>query len=153
MPDPADLLLPAVKTNLTLPAYPGSDRISCEVWGCAPAAYATFRRHQGLILLMRFRSTSGQFCRNCGVEVFRSMTAATLVQGWWGFLSFFVTPVVVLANLVSRREIAALPAPQQVPGGRRPVEPGPRLLARPAAVIGLFIPVVIIGVVVAMAVQ
>jgi hypothetical protein len=94
---------------------------------------------------MIFRKEEGMFCRNCGLETYRSMTAATLIQGWWGVFSFFITPVVLLLNLVNRRDVARLPAPQQVPGGRRPVQPGTPLFARPAAIIGLLIPGVVVS--------
>jgi len=94
-----------------LPRYPGSDRTVCEVCGCAPANFATFRGHRGLLVLMQFRQISGVFCRDCALETFRDMTAATLLQGWWGFLSFFITPAVVLVNLASRGDVASLSAP------------------------------------------
>jgi hypothetical protein len=128
-----------------LPRYPGGDRSLCQTCGCTPAAQVTFRKHQGLIVLMVFRRVSGTYCRDCGLEVFRSMTAATLVQGWWGVFSFFITPIVVLVNLANRGDVANLPAPQQVSGGRSPAPPGPPLLHRPAAIIGLLIPVFVIG--------
>ena len=128
-----------------LPKYPGTDQTMCETCGCTPAEFTTFYKHTGLIVLMIFRKEAGMFCRNCGLETYRSMTAATLIQGWWGVFSFFITPVVLLVNLVNRRDVATLPVPQQVPGGRRPVQPGPPLFARPAAIIGVLIPVVIVG--------
>jgi hypothetical protein len=68
------------------------------------------------------------------------------VQGWWGYASFVITPITVLINLVRRGKVAALPAPQASPYWqcRQPADPGPPLLARPAAIIGLAIPVVLL---------
>jgi hypothetical protein len=127
--------------------YPGpqpqaAPMVQCRLCGCVPAANVKFRGHQGMILLMRFLSLDGPFCRDCGLATFRRMTARTLVQGWWGYASFVITPIVVLINLVRRDKVANLPAPQAAPGGgsRQPMDPGPPLLARPMALIGLAIP-------------
>jgi hypothetical protein len=57
---------------------------TCRLCGSIPAENATFRRVQGLILLVRLWRVHGPFCRDCGLAVFRDQTAKTLVQGWWG---------------------------------------------------------------------
>jgi len=119
------------------PAYP--QVLLCRVCACAPAAKATFRGHRGMILLMQFRSVEGPFCRDCGVAAFRQMSAETMWQGWWGVASFFITPVVLLINLVLRNRVTALAPPQPNPWGtsRHPLNPGRPLLARPGALVGL----------------
>jgi hypothetical protein len=91
---------------------------------------------------MRFLSVPGPFCRDCGLATFRTMTSRTLVQGWYGFLSLFFAPLTVAVNLLRRRRVASLPAPQPNPYGpsRPPMDPGPRLLQRPMTIIGLAIP-------------
>jgi hypothetical protein len=98
-----------------------------------------------MIVIMRFLHLEGPFCRDCGLATFRRMTARTLIQGWWGYASFIITPITVVINLVRRGTVAALPAPQPAPNGqsRPPADPGPPLLARPAALIGLAIPLVL----------
>jgi hypothetical protein len=95
---------------------------------------------------MRFLSLSGPFCRDCGLGAFRQMTARTLIQGWYGYASFLITPVTVLINLVRRSRVAGLPAPRALPDGqsRPPMDPGPPLLARPSAIIGLAVPFLLI---------
>jgi hypothetical protein len=115
----------------------------CRFCGSVPAADVKFRGHQGMIIIMRFLSLDGPFCRDCGLATFREMTAKTLVQGWYGYASFIITPITVLINLVKRGKVADLPAPQPGPNsqGRRPRDPNPALLARPMALIGLCIPV------------
>ncbi len=128
-----------------LPKYPGTDRTLCAICGCTPAAYATFRQHTGLILVWLLRTRRGMFCRDCGLETFRGMTALTLLGGWWGVVSFFITPVVLLLNAANRPDVASLPEPQPGPSGRYPVEPGRPLFARPPAVIGALLPVVILA--------
>jgi hypothetical protein len=126
--------------------------VQCRFCGCGPAAKV--RGHQGMILLMRFQSLDGPFCRDCGLSTFRSMTAKTLVQGWWGYASFVITPITVLINLVRRDRVASLAPPQASPtgGSRQPMDPGPPLMARSMAIIGLSIPVVLFLLIVVVAV-
>ncbi|WP_203829287.1 hypothetical protein [Actinoplanes palleronii] len=58
--------------------------LACRFCGSIPAAQAKFRGHQGMLIVMRFLSNEGPFCRDCGLGVFRHMTSRTLVQGWYG---------------------------------------------------------------------
>jgi hypothetical protein len=119
---------------------------ACRLCGSVPAAPAKFRGHQGFIVMMRFLSQDGPFCRDCGLATFRAMTSRTLVQGWYGYASFIITPITVLMNIARRGKVASLPAPQPNPYGpsRAPMEPGPRLLQRPMTIIGLGIPFALI---------
>jgi hypothetical protein len=74
------------------------------------------------------------------------MTANTLIRGWYGYASSVITPITVLINLIRRGKVASLPAPMPPPSGpsRHPLDPGAPLMARPVALIGLAIPVVVI---------
>jgi hypothetical protein len=74
------------------------------------------------------------------------MTAKTLIQGWYGYASFVITPITVLINAARRGKVAKLPAPQRPPYGPsgQPMDPGAPLFARPSALIGLGIPVLLI---------
>ncbi|WP_213450783.1 hypothetical protein [Rhizomonospora bruguierae] len=114
----------------------------CRFCGSVPAAKATFRGHQGFIVIMRFLHLEGPFCRDCGLSTFRSMTANTLWQGWYGVGSFIITPITIVMNLIRRGKVAGLPAPRPAPDGnsRQPMDPGAPLMTRPAAIIGLAIP-------------
>jgi hypothetical protein len=120
---------------------------SCRFCGNVPAVKATFRGHQGMLVVMRFLSTEGPFCRDCGLGTFRHMTSRTLVQGWYGYASFVITPITVLINLVRRGKVAKLAPPQPNPFGpsRPPMNPGRRLLARPMTWIGLAIPLAVLA--------
>jgi hypothetical protein len=117
--------------------------LCCRMCGSVPAAKVTFRGHQGFVIVMRFLSMEGPFCRDCGLGTFRSMTSRTLVQGWWGYASFVITPIIVLLNLFRRGTVAGLGAPYPHPHGpsRPPIDPGPPLMARPLTWVGLLIPV------------
>ncbi|GAB1692848.1 hypothetical protein [Krasilnikovia sp. M28-CT-15] len=116
---------------------------ACRFCGCVPAVPVTFRGHQGFLVVMRFLSMPGPFCRDCGLATFRAMTSRTLIQGWYSFVSLFAAPLTVLINLSRRNRVASLPAPQPNPYGpsRPPMDPGPRLLHRPMTIIGLAIPI------------
>lgn len=107
----------------------------CRVCGAVPAAPATVRGHQGMIVLMRFLSAPGPLCRDCGTSTYRRMSADTLWQGWWGPLSLFITPVTLLMNLGPRSAFRRLAPPTG--GFRPPLDPGRPLWRRPAALLFL----------------
>ncbi|QKW32616.1 hypothetical protein HUT06_24155 [Actinomadura sp. NAK00032] len=101
---------------------------------------------------MSFLHVKGPFCRDCGLSVFRDMTAKTLIGGWWGYISFIATPVTVLINLARHGKVAGLAAPTPPPDGRphgRPADPGPPLMTRPIAIIGALVPLLLAVLVVA----
>lgn len=111
--------------------------LGCRFCGGFPAIEATVRGHQGLLILMRFKSLKGPFCRTCGIAVHREMTTRTMWQGWWGYLSFLITPFVLLYNFGPRSKFNRLPAPQG--GFRPPSDPGKPIFLRPGA-LGLLAP-------------
>jgi hypothetical protein len=137
-------------------AYPAPGVLACRFCGSVPAAEVTFRGHQGMIVLMRFLHMKGPYCRDCGLSTFRRMTERTLIQGWWGYGSSIITPITVLINLIRRDKVASLAPPQRHPAlaGQlpAPMDPGPPLLARPMALVGLAIPVVLLMIVILVAV-
>jgi hypothetical protein len=127
-------------------AHPGFGGPQCRFCGCVPAADVTFRGHRGMIVLMQFLHLKGPFCRDCGLSTFRDMTAKTLIQGWYGYGSFVITPITVLINVARHGKVANLPAPQPPPSGdhRHPMDPGPPLMSRPSALIGLMVPFLLV---------
>lgn len=121
------------------PAFPAGSPAwqQCRRCGSVPAAQVTYRAHRGMIILMQFRRIDGPFCRDCGLDAFRTMTADTMLQGWWGALSFCITPVILLLNLALRHKVAALapPGPAPAPYYSQPSPgPGKPLFARPTAI-------------------
>jgi hypothetical protein len=148
-PSPVYAAQPAVDAGPVPGAYqaPQMQITACRFCGSVPAVATKFRGHQGMLVVMRFLHTDGPFCRDCGLGVFRHMTSRTLVQGWYGYASFVITPVTVLMNLVRRGKVAGLGAPQPNPYGqsRPPMNPGPPLLQRPMTWAGMLIPLGLIA--------
>jgi hypothetical protein len=113
--------------------------VNCRFCGGSPAVDVTVRAHRGMIWLMTFRSLKGPFCRTCGTAAIRDMSGQTLVQGWWGLGSAFITPITLLVNLVSYSKIKALGEPEYRQGP--PMDPGKPLMNRPQAA-GFAVPAV-----------
>lgn len=146
---PASGEIPGVPPATREPVPPtGSfeDLIQCRYCGCVPAASVSYRAHRGLVLIMQFRKIEGPFCRSCGLEAFRRMTSDTMLEGWWGALSFFITPVILMRNAILRHRVANLDPPQPPPHGpsRIPEGPGAPLFLRPAAIVATVILVVLL---------
>ncbi|MFE9630848.1 hypothetical protein [Streptomyces sp. NPDC006463] len=114
---------------------PEQGAYGCRVCGALPVAETTVHGHQGMVVLMRFLSRKGPFCRDCGLAVVRDMSAKTLWQGWWGPLSVFITPVTLLTNLAPWGRLRKLGPP--VGGAMPPLDPGRPLWRRPVALVGL----------------
>ncbi|GAA1565595.1 hypothetical protein GCM10009804_22860 [Kribbella hippodromi] len=117
----------------------------CRFCGGYPAADATVRGHQGLIIVMRFLKLQGPFCRTCGMASVRDMTTKSLWQGWWGIGSSIINPITMLMNIGPMQKFKSLPEPQPGPG--RPMDPGKPLVQRPAMLM-LLLPIVFIGLIV-----
>lgn len=131
--------LPQKSLSVDVPGYGPS----CGFCGSVPAAAATFRGHQGMVVLMRRLKIRGTFCRSCGLAAHRKMTGDSLVQGWWGAPSMVINPITMLLNLPQWAKVKRLGEP--VPGApRRPADPGRPLFLRPVA-LGLLIPFAIVA--------
>ncbi|MFG2054053.1 hypothetical protein ACGFI9_08455 [Micromonospora sp. NPDC048930] len=132
---------PPVPQAPPAPAGPAATTLTCRFCGSVPAIKASLHGHQGFIIFMRVLTQHGPFCRSCGIAVCRDMSAKTLWQGWWGFLSMIITPLVLLGNLITRVRLGRLGEP--VPGAPgTPAVPGKPVFKR-AAALGLLAPVVI----------
>lgn len=78
-----------------------------------------------MFLTRRSASIEGNLCRRCISKYFKSYTLTTLFLGWWGVISFVVTPFILLNNIT--RYVAALSLP----------EPGIQAMDTPMAVIAV----------------
>jgi hypothetical protein len=86
---------------------------ACESCGRAPARRLVIRRHVGMLYLQKFVKIEPILCRECGTRMIMRYTGRTLVQGWWGLISFFLAnPFTILMNLVALVQARRLPAPQ-----------------------------------------
>jgi hypothetical protein len=57
-------------------------------------------RHIGLIVAFQSADLRGYFCKDCFMKSFWRYTLVTFFFGWWGLVSFFLTPIVLVNNLI-----------------------------------------------------
>ena len=71
-----------------------------ECMFCAhhPVATKTLRRNVGLLFMRKHAKFEIRACRGCGLNLAREMQNTTLLQGWYGFISFFANIGAVLGN-------------------------------------------------------
>lgn len=86
--------------------------ISCHLQ--VPTRRVEFQQHIGMVVTRRRWRVSGFMCRRCIRAYFKSYTLTTLFLGWWGVISFFVTPVFLVGNLIQFFKSRDLTEPQSV---------------------------------------
>lgn len=80
-----------------------------------PLMRVTFRKNIGMIFARRYYKVEGDLCGRCIEKYFWSFTATTLFLGWWGVISFLVSPFILLGNIFEY--LGALPfVIKHVPG-------------------------------------
>ncbi len=62
-------------------------------------AWIAVDQHTGLLLMRLHCEYSALLCRKHGNALFLKATAWTLVFGWWGVISIFITPGTLLKNI------------------------------------------------------
>jgi hypothetical protein len=72
---------------------------SCESCGL-PARTKRVHLYQNIgLLIMRHRSEiQGNLCKSCIDRYFWEMTGKTMLLGWWGVISFLLSPFIILNN-------------------------------------------------------
>src|SRR5438094_154715 len=105
-------------------------QLTCKICGRAPAQPFKIRRHVGMVLMQRFVRFNAPLCRDHGIELSKDYLKKTLVQGWWGVVSFFVNWVDVAVDLsaLSKAKKMAPPAsaaPPSPPPTTAPAIPPP----------------------------
>ena len=89
------------------------DPRSCESCGRGPARRLVIRRHVGMLYLQKFVKIEPTLCRECGTRTIVRFTGRTLVQGWWGLISFlFANPFTIVMNRVALVQARRLGPPQ-----------------------------------------
>lgn len=84
----------------------------CESCGLqAPTRRVNFYQNIGMVFSRSHSEITGNFCRRCIRKYFKSYTLTTLFLGWWGLISFIVTPFMLLFNIVDYLRALSLPEP------------------------------------------
>jgi hypothetical protein len=81
----------------------------CGVEG--PTRYTEFQQNIGMLFARRTLSIEAELCRPCMGMYFRSFTLTTFFLGWWGIISFFMTPYILFKNVVEYLRCRSLPEP------------------------------------------
>lgn len=76
----------------------------------APTKHVTFYQNIGMLILRRYQKVEGDLCKDCISEHFWRMTLITSILGWWGVISFFLTPFILLNNIVTYLASFGLPS-------------------------------------------
>lgn len=74
-----------------------------------PTKYVEFYQNIGILVMRFWRSIAGNLCKECIHKHFWSMTGVTLLFGWWGVISFIITPFILLNNIVRYTGALGLP--------------------------------------------
>lgn len=83
----------------------------CAVCGMTPTLQVMVRRHVGMIFAQAFVSVDKPLCRTHGRDLSKRFLKKTMVQGWWGFFSFFMNFFDVFADLSALRKYNSLDEP------------------------------------------
>jgi hypothetical protein len=81
----------------------------------APLRQVTLYQNIGALVVRYTQTLTGELCKSCIATNFWKMTLTTFFLGWWGTISFFMTPFILINNLV--RYIMSL-GMEGVPMGR-----------------------------------
>jgi hypothetical protein len=73
--------------------------LTCQVCGRGPAELFTIKRHVGMIIFQKFHKLRAPLCREHALSISKEWLGKTLVQGWWGIISFFVNFFSVFTDL------------------------------------------------------
>lgn len=74
----------------------------CQSCGARePTHKVFFVQHIGVVIVFFHKRIGGSFCRRCVNKYFSEYFFTTLFLGWWGAISIFATPVVLIIDLVN----------------------------------------------------
>ncbi len=85
----------------------------------APTKYVSFHQNVGMLFMRQSKSVEGYLCKSCIHRHFWKMTGTNLFLGWWGTISFIITPFLILNNVGRYRFCVGMTAPS--PDAERPV--------------------------------
>jgi hypothetical protein len=91
----------------------------CQACGVeAPTRYVAFYQNIGALVMRFGKSIQGQLCKSCIHKYYWEFTGITLVAGWWGLISFILTPIFLINNAV--RYLPCLGMPPVPPDAKPP---------------------------------
>lgn len=74
----------------------------CQICGSlAETKEVEFNQNIGMLVQREYSTIKGRLCKNCINREFKKRTLITMFFGWWGTISFFVTPFYLLGNIIS----------------------------------------------------
>lgn len=72
----------------------------CQICGSlATTKYVEFYQNIGMVLARQYSSIKGRLCKKCINKEFKKRTLTTLFLGWWGTISFIITPIYIINNV------------------------------------------------------
>jgi len=72
----------------------------CQTCGSlSQTRYIKFYKNIGMLIMRRYYFVEGKLCKSCINRYFWNYSLVTLFLGWWGTISFFVTPLILLNNI------------------------------------------------------
>jgi hypothetical protein len=78
-----------------------NSKIFCQSCGReAQTKYVDYYQNIGALVIRFTRRVNGYFCKNCSSKYFWSFTSTTLLLGWWGIISFFVSLFIIPNNII-----------------------------------------------------
>jgi hypothetical protein len=90
----------------------------CQDCGLEAATkHVSFHQNVGVLVVRFPKSVEGRLCKSCIHKHFWGMTTTTFFLGWWGTISFIVTPFILLNNVTRYLFCLGMPA---VPPGALP---------------------------------
>ncbi len=66
----------------------------------APIKYVEFHQNIGLLYVRFHSNIKGNLCKRCINRYFWGFTTVNLIFGWWGVISFFITPFLIVNNFI-----------------------------------------------------
>jgi len=73
----------------------------CQICGSlASTKYVEFYQNIGMVFQREYSSIKARLCKKCINREFKRKTLTTLFLGWWGSISFLITPFYLLNNVI-----------------------------------------------------
>ncbi len=77
-----------------------NNQTACGVCGkVADLKYVEFHENRGALVMRYHREIKGNLCIDCINKYFWKFTLITLFIGWFGVISFIVTPFIIINNV------------------------------------------------------